>query len=230
LVSVKAPPREKVKISKKPPIESTIRAVLARSDPRLGRVIKAVISRLGPQHLRTSQASPFEALVRAIVFQSVSGKAASTIYKRLQELTKPRPLSPRILLATETTELRAVGLSRTKIAAMRSLATWFEANGVVAAQLPELPDETVVDVLTNIRGIGRWTANVFLIFTLGRLDVMPANDLGIRRGVQLTYGLKSVPDATVVGEKALRWRPYRSVASIYLWQAVKLKLGPRDLP
>jgi DNA-3-methyladenine glycosylase II len=125
--------------------------------------------------------------------------------------------------------LRAAGLSQAKANAVRSLAEWFEANRATARHLAELPDEAVVNALIGIPGIGRWTANVFLIFTLGRLDVVPADDLGIRRGVKLTYGLTSVPAAALVREKALQWRPYRSIASIYLWQAVKLKLTPQDL-
>jgi DNA-3-methyladenine glycosylase II len=92
-----------------------------------------------------------------------------------------------------------------------------------------LPDKDVVATLTSIAGIGAWTANVFLIFSLGRLDVMPVGDLGIRRGVQLAYGLKSVATPTLVQEKAELWRPYRSVASIYLWTAVKLRLSSSDL-
>ena len=123
----------------------------------------------------------------------------------------------------------AVGLSRAKSRSILNLAEWFAANRKVAKALPDLPDEDVVSALTSIAGIGTWTANVFLIFNLGRLDVMPSADLGIRRGVQLTYGFKGVATPKQVQEKAERWRPLRSIASVYLWNAVKLNLSGRDL-
>lgn len=102
-------------------------------------------------------------------------------------------------------------------------------NRRTAAALPKLPDEDVVEALTGIAGIGAWTVNVFLIFGLGRLDVMPANDLGIRRGVQLAYALKDLATPQQVHEKAELWRPHRSIASIYLWRAVKLKIAVNEL-
>ena len=123
----------------------------------------------------------------------------------------------------------SVGLSKSKSRAVLNLAEWFATNRKTAKTLPDLPDEEVVPALTGIAGIGTWTANVFLIFDLGRLDVMPAADLGIRRGVQLVYGLKDAATPKQVHEKALLWRPYRSIASIYLWNAVKLTIAPDDL-
>jgi DNA-3-methyladenine glycosylase II len=125
--------------------------------------------------------------------------------------------------------LRSTGLSKSKSRSVLNLAEWFAANRRMANSLPDLQDEQVVAALTSIAGIGVWTANVFLIFNLGRLDVMPAGDLGIRRGVQLVYGLNGVATPKQVHEKALLWRPYRSIASIYLWNAVKLKIAPDDL-
>jgi DNA-3-methyladenine glycosylase II len=178
--------------------------------------------------MRLSHSSPFEALARAIVYQSVSGMAAAAIYKRLQQSVRGT-LTPKKVLSLPQARLRAVGLSNSKTSSVRNLAEWFDANRKTAKNLPVLPNDEVVKVLTRIPGIGVWTANVFLIFNLQRPDVVPASDLGIRRGVQLTYGLKSLPRPELIYQKALRWQPYRSIASIYLWNAVKLKINPSDL-
>jgi DNA-3-methyladenine glycosylase II len=201
---------------------------LARADPALGRVIAVVVGRIGQQRITPSRAAPFEALVRAIVYQSVSGKAAAVIFARLKQAVGGT-VSPAKILGMSEESIASVGLSKSKSRAVLNLAEWFAANRKKAKTLPELPDEEAVAALTGIAGIGSWTANVFLIFNLGRLDVMPAADLGIRRGVQLVYGLKGVATPKQVHEKALLWRPYRSIASIYLWNAVKLKIAPNDL-
>jgi DNA-3-methyladenine glycosylase II len=205
-----------------------IEAELARADPALGRVIAAVIARIGRQRITPSRAAPFEALARAIVYQSVSGQAAAAIFARLKE-TVGSPLTPAKILPMPQGSMMATGLSKSKADAIGNLAAWFAANRKTVAALPELPDDDVVKALTAVAGIGPWTVNVLLIFNLGRLDVMPASDLGIRRGVQLVYGLEDVATSKQVHEKAQRWRPYRSIASIYLWNAVKLKIGPGDL-
>jgi 3-methyladenine DNA glycosylase/8-oxoguanine DNA glycosylase len=205
-----------------------IEAELAKTDPALGRVINAVIARIGRRRITSSRAPPFEALARAIVYQSVSRQAAAAIFARLKE-TVGDPLTPAKILAMPEGSIMAAGLSRSKADAIRNLADWFAANRKTAEALPELPDDDVVKALTAIAGIGAWTVNVFLIFNLGRLDVMPAGDLGIRRGVQLVYRLEDVATPKQVHEKALLWRPYRSIASIYLWNAVKLKIAPDDL-
>jgi DNA-3-methyladenine glycosylase II len=121
------------------------------------------------------------------------------------------------------------GLSTAKAGAIQRLAEWFTANGRCAKALPNLPDDEIIKALTAIPGIGLWTTNVFLIFGLGRLDVPPAPDLGIRRSVSLTYGLRTIATPTQVLERSQAWRPYRSIASIYLWKAGKLKLKSVDL-
>jgi DNA-3-methyladenine glycosylase II len=208
----------------RPKIESR----LGLADPALGRTIDAVIARLGPQRIAPSRTTPFEALVRAIVYQSVSGKAATSIFARLREIVGG-PLTPAKVLALRLTFLRKGGLSNAKARTIRNLAAWFTSHRKQADALPTLADEKVVEILTAIPGIGPWTVNVFLIFNLGRLDVMPAADLGIRRGVQLTDGLRAIATPKQVLERSQAWRPYRSIASIYLWQAIKLKLGPNDL-
>ena len=205
-----------------------VEEALDAADPKLGCVIAAVIARAGRQQITPSRVPPFEALTRAIVYQGTSGKAAAAIFSRLQE-TVGRPLSPPKVLGMPQRSMLSVGLSQGKTRSILNLAEWFAANPKVARALPGLPDSDVVATLTSVAGIGVWTANVFLIFSLGRPDVMPAGDLGIRRGVQLTYGLKSVATPKLVQEKAELWRPYRSVASIYLWTAVKLRLSSSDL-
>jgi DNA-3-methyladenine glycosylase II len=202
--------------------------MLTVADPQLGRVIAAVIARIGRQQISPSRTAPLEALVRAVAYQSVSSKAAEAIFARLQQAVG-KPFNPTKVLRMTERSISAVGLSRAKSQAIRNLAEWFGANPRIARALPDMPDEYVVSALTGIVGIGAWTANVFLIFNLGRLDVMPASDLGIRRGVQLTYKLKDVATPKQVQEKAKGWQPFRSIASVYLWNAVKLKLSARDL-
>ena len=207
---------------------SVIENRLAATDPALGRVISAVIARIGPQRVATSRTSPFEALVRAVVYQSVSGKAAAAIFARLSEVVT-KPLTPSKILALRTHPLTKAGLSSTKTRTIRELARWFTSNHKLAKALRELPDDEVIELLTKIPGIGAWTVNVLLIFNLGRIDVMPAADLGIRRGVQLADGLRVIATPKQVIQRSQAWAPYRSFASVYLWQATKLKLGPNDL-
>jgi DNA-3-methyladenine glycosylase II len=125
--------------------------------------------------------------------------------------------------------LTKAGLSKVKAQTIRGLAEWFVTHRKLAKALPTLSDAEILETLTSLPGIGAWTVNVFLIFNLGRLDVMPAADLGIRRGVQLTDGLRAIATAKQVLERSQAWSPYRSIASIYLWQATKLKLQPGDL-
>jgi DNA-3-methyladenine glycosylase II len=201
---------------------------LAEADPALGRVIAAVIARIGPQRVARSRASPFEALVRAVVYQSVSGKAAASIFARLSEVVT-KPLTPSKILELRPQILMKVGLSRAKAQTIRELARWFMSNRKLAGAVPMLPDAEIVKHLTTIPGIGAWTVNVLLIFNLGRRDVMPVADLGIRRGIQLTDELPSIASPKQVMERSRKWAPNRSIASIYLWQATKLKLGPNDL-
>jgi DNA-3-methyladenine glycosylase II len=205
-----------------------IEAALMKADPELGRVIKAIIARIGPLRVTRSRASPFEALAWAIVYQSVAAKAADTIFARLRQ-TSSGDLTPAAVLELKPESLRAIGLSTAKARYIRNLAEWFSANPNIARKLTSLADKEVIQALTGISGIGVWTANVFLIFSLGRLDVVPADDLGIRRGVQLAYRLKSMATPEQVHDKALLWRPYRSIASMYLWNAVKLKINANDL-
>jgi DNA-3-methyladenine glycosylase II len=208
--------------------QANIEDRLARADPALGRLIAAVMARIGPQRITPSRAAPFEALARAVIYQSISATAAEPIYMRLKQAVST-PFTPAKVLALRSQSLTKAGLSKAKAQTIRGLAEWFAAHRTLAEKLPSLADAEIVETLTSLPGIGAWTVNVFLIFNLGRLDVMPAADLGIRRGVQLIDGLNAIATPKQVLERSRTWSPYRSIASIYLWQAAKLKLQPSNL-
>ncbi|HVC38018.1 MAG TPA: DNA-3-methyladenine glycosylase [Gammaproteobacteria bacterium] len=196
----------------------TRRAVrhLRRMDSRLAELI----SRVGPLRMNLRPAgTPFEALLRAITYQQLSGKAAATIHSRLLDLF-PEGLVPERLLAIPETALRGAGLSRNKVLAVRDLAIRTLDGGVPDfAVLEHMSDDEVIERLTVVRGIGRWSVEMLLIFTLGRPDVLPVDDLGIRKGFQLVYGMKRLPAAVTLRRAARVWSPYRSAASWYLWRA-----------
>jgi DNA-3-methyladenine glycosylase II len=201
---------------------------LLLTDPELGRVMAAVTARIGPQRIKPSKAAPFESLVRAVVYQSVSGKAATTIFAHLKDWLGGG-FRPAAVVKKSPSALASVGLSGAKAQAIRGLAEWFCANPGAARRLTELSDQEIITSLTSIPGVGLWTVNVFLIFSLGRPDVLPSSDMGIRRGVQLVCNLPRPATPNQVQTRSQRWQPYRSLASIYLWNAVKLNLTQKDL-
>jgi 3-methyladenine DNA glycosylase/8-oxoguanine DNA glycosylase len=192
-------------------------AHLVAADPILADVIR----RTGACVLRPPGGhSLFDALLRSIVYQQLSGKAAGTILSRVVALYAPAPTpDPAALLATDDAVLRSAGLSRNKTAAIKDLAR-HTLDGTVPtlAGARALSDEELVDRLTVVRGIGRWTVEMLLIFRLGRPDVLPVDDLGVRKGFQRAYGMRRLPAAVTLTRRAERWRPYRSVASWYLWR------------
>ena len=208
--------------------EIDIEKMLAQADPQLGQVIKAVQNRMGKLRSPLSNTTSFEALLRAIIYQQMTGKAAATIYKRLSSAIK-KPITPAKILALSHDELRAFGLSNAKADYAGNLAEWFTANAKTTKALPVMTNDDVIQTLTDIKGIGIWTANVFLIFNLGRLDVAPISDMGLRKGAQLAYGLESLPTTDFLLEKSAAWKPYRSIASMYLWQSGRLRLTKDDL-
>ncbi len=205
-----------------------VEELLSRTDPALGRAIRFVVSRRGRLRIGRSAMPPFEALVRAIIYQQMADKAAASIFERLRHSTDGA-LTPKKVLALSLDDLRAAGLSSAKARYVHSLAEWFDAHRALAERLPSMTNDEIVETLTSIPGIGVWTANVFLIFDLGRPDVVPALDAGIQRAVQLVYGLSSRPSLAQIREKARKWQPHRSLASMYLWQAVKLGVTDDDL-
>ena len=194
---------------------------LSDADPMLG----ALIARVGPYLLRPRRTqSLFAAVARAIVYQQLSGMAAATILGRVKAIYAPKRFpTPRDILATPPERLRAAGLSTAKTAALRDLAER-SLDGTVPAmrRVRLMGDGEVIERLVQVRGVGRWTAEMLLMFRLGRADVLPVSDLGIRKGFALTFGSRRLPAAITIERRAERWRPYRSVACWYLWRAVEL--------
>jgi len=188
-------------------------------------VMAALIAAAGPCRLRPQlEAAPFEALARAIAHQQLNGTAAARILERFAALYAPDAFpSPEQLLATPDSALRGVGFSFAKIRALRDLAE-HTRSGVVptAPELATLEDEAIIERLTRVRGIGRWTVEMLLISQLGRRDVLSVDDFGVRNGFRLAYGLAGMPRARALAEFGERWRPHRTLATWYLWRAVDL--------
>ena len=190
-------------------------AHLKKVDPVLGRVIDQVGRYRGwPE----SQGSHFDAIARSIVFQQLSGKAAGTIHGRFQGLYGGRTPLPAELVETSDEKLRGIGLSRQKSAYLKDLAARVLAGDLPVDTLHELTDEEIVTALTQVKGIGRWTAQMFLMFRLGRPDVLPDLDLGIQKGIQRAYKLRKLPPPERVKKIGAKWAPYRTIASWYLWR------------
>jgi DNA-3-methyladenine glycosylase II len=189
---------------------------------RADEVLARVIERVGPCRFRPrSTGTHFDALFRSIVYQQLSGKAAGTILDRVVALYGGRYPRPAQLLATPDAALRGAGLSRQKLGYLRDLAAKVDGGEVPLARVGRLPDEEVITHLTRVKGIGRWTAQMFLIFRLGRPDVLPELDLGIQTAIQRAYQLTVRPapaDVLRIGES---WRPYATVASWYLWRSLE---------
>ena len=163
----------------------------------------------------------FEALVRAIVYQQLSGKAAATIYKRFKNLfIKNKYPSPIMVMEKSHEELRSVGLSNQKASYIHNIADAFY-TGAIPKDINIIGDKEVIECLTTIKGVGPWTAEMFLMFTLNRPDVFPVTDLGIQKGFQLFFQLDKLPIPDQMMEKAESWRPYRTLASWYLWRIVE---------
>ncbi|MBN9689942.1 MAG: DNA-3-methyladenine glycosylase 2 family protein [Verrucomicrobia bacterium] len=200
---------------------------LSRSDP----VMRQLIRQAEPCEIKPCSRTPFEALVRAVAHQQLNGTAAETITRRFLALFPGRRFpQPNDLEAVEDDQLRAVGFSRAKVAAIRDIAAK-ACSGVVPAkrQLNRLSDDEIVSRLTECRGVGRWTVEMFLMFTLGRPDVLPVDDFGVRNGFRIAYGRAEMPKPKELAEFGERWRPYRTTASWYLWRAVDLaKLKSSD--
>jgi DNA-3-methyladenine glycosylase II len=198
-------------------------ARLRRVDPLLRDVIK----QSGPfTHRPQKMQSPFQALFRAIVYQQLSGKAAATIMGRVMANYPPRGFKPAAVLAMPDEVFRTAGMSRAKVLSVKDLAAK-TIDGTVPglARLVKMDDEEIVTRLIQVRGIGVWTVEMLLIFRLGRPDVLPVADLGVRKGFMLTYGLRELPGSQEMLDHGERWRPFRSVASWYMWRAVELARG-----
>jgi methylated-DNA-[protein]-cysteine S-methyltransferase len=195
-------------------------AYLRAADPALGRLIEAV----GPFAMEQKPpASVFAALCEAIVYQQLNGRAAETIFARLRALFpdphRGGPTAEQILRAPQA-KLRSAGLSANKVASLRDLARRTAAGEIpTLGELAALDDEAIVERLTVVRGVGRWTVEMLLMFRLGRPDVLPVDDYGIRKGYAATFRLRDLPSSDVVLRRGERWRPHRTAASWYLWRA-----------
>jgi len=191
---------------------------LKRVDPRLRRVIE----RVGPYRPRPqSEGEHLDHLIRAIVYQQLAGAAAATIHGRLLALYGNRAPTPAQLLATRPARLRRAGLSPQKLGYIRDLARKVASGAVPLDTLPERGDDDVIEALTEIKGVGTWTAQMFLMFRLGRLDVLPVLDLGIQKAMRRAYGLRGMPSPARMEKIAAPWRPYRTVACWYLWRSLE---------
>lgn len=200
-------------------------AALTRADTTMGTLIR----RAGPFTLEVrGMLSPFEALMRSIIYQQLSGKAAETIYRRTLALFSDdgTPPTPAQVLEASPELLRSAGVSRAKAAALHDLAA-HTLDGTVPPleALHAMENDAIIERLTRVRGIGPWTVEMLLLFRLGRPDVLPVTDLGVRKGFMLTYGLDALPTPSELRHYGERWRPFRSVASWYLWRAVDLENG-----
>lgn len=201
-------------------------AHLRRSDPVLAEVIAAVGKLPDGREGRPDREDHYGALVRAIAGQQLSVKAARSIYGRLTDRFDGRPPTPEEILEDEPEELRAAaGLSRAKVGYLRSLAEHTLSGELELERLDELDDDTVIAELTAVKGLGVWTAHMFLMFHLERPDVLPVGDLGIRRAIERAYELDELPEAAAMEELALPWRPYRTLACRYLWRSLANEPG-----
>ena len=191
---------------------------VARRDPVLRRLIKAVGSLDIP-----ARPGSFKSLSRAIFFQQLAGPAARAIMGRVLaalETDEERWYAPSRFLVASDEELRAAGLSRQKIVYLRDLAEKFDTGYMSENDFHHLDDDAVIEKVSEVKGIGRWTGEMFLMFTLGRPDVLPVDDLGVRKGMQIAYGLDESPKPDKMREIGEPWRPYRSVGTWYMWRAL----------
>jgi len=192
---------------------------LKRADP----VLRPLVERVGP--CRIPQRRPdFSTLARAIVFQQLNGRAAQTIFDRLVAALPGGRLTPQAVLGLPQRKLRAAGLSAQKAAYLRDLAAQTAAGAIRFPRLAALPDDQVVAALTQVKGVGVWTAQMFLIFALRRPDVLAVGDYGVRAAAQKLYGLERLPTPGELEKLAEPWRPFRSAACWYLWRSKDLNL------
>jgi DNA-3-methyladenine glycosylase II len=191
---------------------------------RADKVLRRVMEDQGPIHpeidRRGSRSDPWEALARAIVGQQLSTKAAASIWAKLQGIFDGKTPTPEQLLRRRPQTLRKAGLSNAKVAFLRDLAARVKDGRLELKKLAKLPDEDVIAELIEVKGIGLWSAEMFLIFHLGRQDVVSAGDLGIRRAIEKAYGLDEIPGPEEIERISEPWRPHRTLACLYLWRSL----------
>jgi 3-methyladenine DNA glycosylase/8-oxoguanine DNA glycosylase len=190
---------------------------LKKADP----ILCAIIDRVGPYRMQYREPT-FEALARAVVFQQLNGKAARTIYDRLATAAGGT-VTPESILKLTPAQMRAAGLSKQKLSYIRDLAQRTHAREVDFAALPALSDDDVVATLTKVKGIGEWTAHMFLIFALQRPNVLPTGDYGVRAAIKRAYRKRKLPTPAAMEKLAKNWHPYCSVAAWYLWRSMDVE-------
>ena len=189
---------------------------LKRKDP----VLRAIIERVGPYSIQYREPI-FQTLVRSIVYQQLSGKAAGTIFDRLAAAAGEAPFTPQRILKITPKKMQSLGLSRQKRDYIRDLAKRTAAGEIDFTNFHELDDATLIQRLTAVKGVGVWTVQMFLMFALQRPNVLPVGDLGVRSAIRKAYGLEAMPTAAEVERIAASWHPYCSVASWYLWRSLE---------
>jgi DNA-3-methyladenine glycosylase II len=195
-------------------------AALRDADPVMGRLVEEHEAAVRRDLRRERPGDAYGALLRSIVGQQLSTKAASSIYARLTDQFGGQAPTPKQLLTADPERIRSAGLSRPKVAYLRDLAQHVEDGTLELDRLPDLTDEEVSGQLTSIKGLGQWTADMFLMFHLRRPNVLPVGDLGIRRAVQVNYRMRKLPDPKRLEKVARPWRPYRTLACLYLWSSL----------
>ena len=180
--------------------------------------MKVLIKKFGRPDFNQGQ-DYFQSLLRSIVFQQISGKAAQTIYERLVSLIpKTSNLCPNEVLKLNKNEMKKAGLSFQKINYVKNLADYFENNSLQKKDVEEMTDEEISKELIQIKGIGQWTVDMFLMFTLNRADILPYKDLGIQKGIMKIFKMKNLPSKNEMENCSMKWRPYRTIACWYLWR------------
>lgn len=189
---------------------------LKKADP----VLAAIIQKAGPYRV-TYMEPVFQTLVRSIVYQQLSGKAAMTIFNRLVEAAKVTPLTPEAILKMRPQKMRTLGLSKQKTLYIRELAKLTRDGDIQFERLPEMEDAAIIEILTRVKGVGVWTVQMFLMFALQRPNVLPVGDLGVRAAMKKAYGLAELPKPQEMESIAAAWHPYRSIASWYMWRSLE---------
>jgi|RifCSP19_3_1023858.scaffolds.fasta_scaffold00239_10 DNA-3-methyladenine glycosylase II len=187
-----------------------------KKDPKFAKIIMQV----GDYNVKITK-NRYQSLVESIISQQLSGSAANSIIKKFRKLYKSKFPKPRDVIKTSDSKLRTTGLSKMKIVYIKELSKKIESKELNMRKISTQSDEQVIEVLTDVKGIGRWTAEMFLIFSLGRLDILPVGDLGLKKGIQSMYSLKELPEKEQIEQLAESWKPYRTVATWYLWKSLQ---------
>ena len=187
-----------------------------KKDPKFAKIIMQV----GNYNVKITK-NRYQSLVEAIISQQLSGSAANSIIKKFRKLYKSKFPKPGDVIKTSDSKLRTTGLSKMKIVYIKELSKKIESKELNMRKISTQSDEQVIEVLTDVKGIGRWTAEMFLIFSLGRLDILPVGDLGLKKGIQSMYSLKELPEKEQIEQLAESWKPYRTVATWYLWKSLQ---------